>query len=105
MPKAIMLLILALCVTAYTAFSQWDRANQYKDQAHAAIEAQAAAEARLTSIQTRLRKVSSDYATSELRLQQVHSTLTDRPTDHRVYKLLCERGNCRKVDPLPSSGD
>lgn len=105
MLKAIVALILALAVTAYTAFSQWDRANQYKDQAQAAIASQVAAESRLIQMQAVLRKVNSDYATQERRLQQIHSTLTDRATDRGVYKLLCERGNCAKVDPLPSSTD
>ena len=105
MLKAIIALVLALLVTAYTAFSQWERGNQYKDQARDAIAAQVATQARLTSMQAVLRKVNSDYATQELRLQQIHATSPDRVTDRGVYKLLCERGNCRKVDPMPSSGD
>lgn len=105
MLKAIIALVIALILTASVAVSQWQDANQYKDQARTAIAAQAATQARLAAMQATLRKVNSDYATQERRLQQVHSTLTDRPTDRDVYKLLCERGNCAKVDPLPSSGD
>jgi len=103
--KAIIALVLALLVTAYTAFSQWERGNQYKDQARDAIAAQAATQARLTSMQAVLRKVNSDYATQELRLQQVHSTLTDRATDSDVYNVLCERANCVKLDSVPTPAD
>ena len=105
MLKAIVALIVALILTACVAVSQWQDANQYKDQAREAIASQKAAETRLASIQATLRKVNSDYATQELRLQQIHATTADRVTDRGVYKLLCERGNCRKVDPLPSSAD
>jgi len=103
--KAIIALVLALLVAAYTAFSQWERGNQYKDQARDAIAAQAATQARLTSMQAVLRKVNSDYATQELRLQQVHSTLTDRATDRDVYNVLCERANCVKLDSVPTPAD
>lgn len=105
MLKAIIALVIALILTASVAVSQWQDANQYKDQARTAIAAQVAAESRLIQMQAVLRKVNSDYATQELRLQQIHATTTDRITDRGVYKLLCERGNCRKVEPLPSSGD
>ena len=105
MLKAIIALVIALILTASVAVSQWQDANQYKDQARTAIAAQAATQARLTAMQATLRKVNSDYATQELRLQQLHSTLTDRATDRGVYNVLCERGNCRKVEPMSTPGD
>lgn len=105
MLKAIIALVIALILTASVAVSQWQDANQYKDQARTATAAQVAAESRLIQMQAVLRKVNSDYATQELRLQQIHATTPDRITDRGVYKLLCERGNCAKVDPLPSSAD
>lgn len=64
-----------------------------------------ASQARLVAVQTNLRKVSSDYATQELRLRQLHSTLPDRATDDGVRKLLCERGRCAKLDPVPTPAD
>lgn len=105
MLKAIVALVIALILTASVAVSQWQDANQYKDQARDAKASQMSAEKRLASVQAVLRKVNSDYATQELRLQQLHSTTPDRVTDRGVYKLLCERGNCRKVHPMSTPGD
>ena len=105
MLKAIIALVIALILTASVAVSQWQDANQYKDQARTATAAQVAAESRLIQMQAVLRKVNSDYATQELRLQQVHSTLTDRATDRGVYNVLCERANCVKLDSVPTPAD
>lgn len=83
----------------------WSEVGTARGQRDEAVALQKATQARLEGIQKQMRKVSSDYATAELRLRQLHSTLPDRPTDRRVYQLLCERGNCAKVDPLPTPAD
>ena len=105
MLKAIIALVIALILTACVAVSQWQDANQYKDQARTAIAAQTATQARLTAMQATLRKVNSDYATQELRLRQIHATTPDRPTDSGVYNVLCERANCVKLDSVPTPAD
>lgn len=103
--KVILALLAATLVSLWLAFSGWSDANQYRTERDDAIALQVATQARLEGIQKTLRRVSSDYATAELRLRAIHSTLPDRPTDRRVYDLLCSRGNCAKVDPLPTPAD
>ena len=105
MPKAIPFLIAALLAALLAAYMGWSEVNAARTERDAQIELREAAEARLVNIQKQLRKTSSDYQTSELRLRQLHSTLTDRPTDRGVYKLLCERGNCAPVDPVQTPSD
>ena len=99
------LLILALIVAVCVALWGWTEAGEAKDALKEQIELRAAAEARLSKVQSSLRRVESNYATSELRLRQLHNTLTDRPTDRRVYNVLCERANCVKVESMPTSID
>lgn len=99
------LLILALLVASCAALWGWTEAGAAKDALKEQIELRAAAEARLSKVQSSLRRVESNYATSELRLRQLHNTLTDRPTDRRVYNVLCERATCAKVEPMPTPTD
>lgn len=103
--KVILALVAATLVSLWWAVSSWSAMNVMRTERDEAIALQKATQARLEGIQKQMRKVSSDYATAELRLHQLHSTLPDRPTDRRVYQLLCERGNCAKVDPVPTPAD
>lgn len=99
------LLILALVVASCVALWGWTEANEAKDALKEQIELREAAEARLSKVQSSLRRVESNYATSELRLRQLHNTIIDRPTDRRVYNVLCERATCAKVESMPTSAD
>lgn len=100
-------IILGACLALALAYGfyvskEYIRVN---DTLNAQIELREAAEAREARIKKDLRKVESNYASSELRLATV---LNGRPVTlvpEPVYKLLCERGRCAKLDPLPTPLD
>lgn len=105
MPKAIPILILTTLLGLLSALWGWSEVITARGLLNEQIELREAAEARITNMQKQLRKTKSDYATAELRLRAIHSTTPDRPTDRRVYGVLCSRGNCAKVEPMPTPAD
>lgn len=105
MLKAIIAMAVALLLAVSAALWQYDRAQEYKDKATSATAALVASETRLLRIQSTLRQVSSDYATTRLSLEQAHRVLAPVATPPAVYNVLCQRGNCRKLDPVRTPGD
>lgn len=105
MPKAIPILILTTLLGLVSAMWAWSEVSTARGERDTAIAAQGAAEARTKQIQSSLRRVSSDYATSEQRLRVVLSTTPDRNTPRPVYDELCRRGNCAKLDSMPTPAD
>lgn len=105
MSRTVIVLVLSLIGATCVALWGWSEASEARGQAKAAIAAQAAAEARLIHIQTNLRSVSRDYQTAREELSRIHAEAPDRPTDPRVVNVLCKRGNCAKLDPVPTPAD
>lgn len=105
MSKAIPILILTTLLGLVSALWAWSEVSVARGQRDVAIDAQAAAEARTAKIQLTLRRVSSNYATSEQRLRMVLATLPDRGTPRPIYDELCRRGECAKLDPMPTPAD
>lgn len=105
MSKTIPILILALLLSAAMAVWGWSEVSTARGERDAAVAAQAAAEARTTAIQSSLRRVSANYATSEQRLRVVLAASTDRATPRPVYDELCRRAKCAKLDSMPTPAD
>ena len=105
MLKALIAMGLALVLAVSAAFWQADRAGEYKAKAQEATDALTSLQDRQKRIQSQLTKVQSNYATSQLRLDQA---LRGRPavaTPPDVYRVLCERARCVPMDPVHSPGD
>lgn len=102
MSKAIPILILTTLLGLVMALWGWSEVSTARGERNAAVAAQAAAEARTTAIQSTLRRVSSDYATSEHRLRVVLAATPDRGTPRAVYDELCRRAKCAKLDSMPT---
>ena len=105
MPKAIPILILTTLLGLTMALWGWSEVSTVRGERDVALTAQAAAEARTTAIQSTLRRVSSNYATSEQRLRVVLAATPDRGTPRAVYGELCRRAKCAKLDSVPTSAD
>lgn len=98
-------LILYLVVAALVAAWGWSEASRYDRLLAEQTLLTEAAEKRTKAIQSNLRTVSSNYATSELRLRAVLSAVPDRSTDRAVYNELCRRSNCAKPGAMPTPAD
>lgn len=98
-------LILALLLAVCMALWGWSEASAARGQLNDQIKLREAAEARLGKVQTNLRTVSANYATSELRLRRVLDTIPDRRTPDAVYNELCQRAKCAKLDAVPTPAD
>jgi len=98
-------LFMAFVVSALLALWGWTEVEDARKERDAANVSAAASLERLAAVQTNLRRVKSDYATSELRLSQVLGTLPDARTPDPVYNELCARANCAKLDPLSAPAD
>lgn len=105
MPQARTVLVGALIVSSLMALWGWSEVSRYKDLSESETRRADTAEAAVRTIRTSLRKVESNYATSELRLKQVLAAVPDRATPVPVYNELCRRANCAKLDSLPTSAD
>lgn len=98
-------LVLYLVVAALVAAWGWTEASRYNRLLSEQSLLTQAAEERTARIQSTLRTVSSNYATSELRLRAVLSAVPDRSTDRAVYNELCRRSNCAKPGAMPTPAD
>lgn len=98
-------LFMAFVVSALLALWGWSEVGTARKQRDDANTAAAVAQERLATVQTNLRRVKSDYATSELRLAQVLRSYPDARTPDPVYNELCARANCAKLDPLSAPAD
>lgn len=105
MPQARTVLVGAVIVSSLMALWGWSEVSRYKDLSEAETTRADAAEAAVRTIRTSLRKVESNYATSELRLKQVLGTIPDRATPVPVYNELCRRANCTKLDSVSTPAD
>jgi hypothetical protein len=97
----ILALILATCAAVYGLSEASLARGLLQDQ----IKLTQAAEERTRKIQSNLRAVRSDYATSELRLRAALATTPDRGTPRPVYDELCRRAKCAKLDSMPTPAD
>ncbi|ANH51109.1 hypothetical protein FDH02_gp33 [Pseudomonas phage VSW-3] len=104
MPKAIPILILSTLLGLVMALWGWGEASEARGLLKTETELRVAAEGRLSKVQSNLRTVESNNATTRLRLEQVLSTLPDRNTPPAVYNELCSRGKCAKVDSVSTPG-
>jgi hypothetical protein len=98
-------LVLYLVVASLVAAWGWKEATRYDALYTEQFELREAAEARTAKIQSNLRTVSSNYATSELRLRDALRAIPDRRTPDTVYNELCRRANCAKPGPMPTPAD
>lgn len=105
MLKAVIALVVALLLAVSAALWQYDRAQEYKDSATAANTALAASQARLATLQSNLRKLEKANATRNRELDEANSGRDPVATPPAVYNVLCQRGNCRKLDPVRTPGD
>lgn len=105
MLKALVALAVALLLAVSAALWQYDRAQEYKDQATASNDALLASQARLATLQTNLRKLEKANATRNRELDRANDGIEPRPTNPAVYNVLCQRGNCVKLDPVRTPGD
>lgn len=105
MSKAIPILILTTLLGLVSALWAWSEVSVARDQRDAAQTALAAAEGRLAKVQSTLRTVKSNYATTNLRLDQTLRGRAPASTPEPVRKLLCERGNCATVDAMQTPAD
>lgn len=101
----ILIAVLAFAGVSLTALWGWSEKTRYADLYATETVAREAAEGRLSTVQSSLRRVESNYATSELRLRQVLATVPDRGTPAAVYNELCARANCAKPSPMPAPAD
>jgi hypothetical protein len=99
------LLALTVVLASVVALWGWKEASAARGERDDYKAQLDASQALLRGVQINLRKVTSNYATAELRLRQLHGENPDRPTADGVRKLLCERGNCATVDPVPTPSD
>lgn len=105
MSRTSIAMILGLLLTSLLALWGWREAGRYDGLYKKEIELRVAAEARTAKIQSTLRAVSSNYASSELRLRRVLATIPDRGTPAAVYNELCQRANCAKPGAVQTSAD
>lgn len=105
MLKTVIALAVALLLAVSAAVWQYDRAQGYRTEAIDAKDAQARAEAREAKLKTTLRTVRKTYATRNSELDRANGGIDPRATDPGVYRVLCQRGNCRKLDPVRTPGD
>lgn len=105
MSKAIPILILTTLLGLVSALWAWSEVSVARDQRDAAQAAQEVAEGRVIKMQLMLREVKSNYATTNLRLDQALRGRTACPTPVSVRNVLCERGNCVPVDSVQTPAD
>lgn len=105
MLKTVIALAVALLLAVSVAVWQFDRAQGYRTEATDAKAAQARAEAREAKLKTTLRAVRKTYETRNRGLDEANVGREPVATDPGVYNVLCQRGNCRKLDPVRSPGD
>lgn len=105
MLKAVIALVVALLLAVSAALWQYDRAQEYKDKATDANTALLASQARLATLQTNLRKLEKANATRNRELDEANRGRDPVATPPAVYNVLCQRGNCRKLDPVRTPGD
>lgn len=105
MSKAIPILILTTLLGAVSALWAWSEVSTARGERDRAVASQEAAEARTARIQSQLRVVKSNYATTNLRLDQALRGRAPVDTPEPVRKLLCERGNCAAVEPVQTPAD
>lgn len=105
MSRTTLALVAAMLLSACMALWGWSEVSRTRGLLKDQIELTEAAEKRTKAIQSNLRTVSSNYATSELRLRAVLSAVPDRSTDRAVYNELCRRSNCAKPGALPTPAD
>lgn len=100
MSKAIPILILTTLLGLVSALWAWSEVSVARGERDRAVSSQEAAEARTRAIQSQLRTVKSNYATTNLRLDQAMRGRTPRDTPMPVRDVLCQRGNCASVDSV-----
>ena len=105
MSRLTIALVGALLLSASLALWGWSEVGTARTERDTANDAARASLERLQAVQSNLRRVKSDSATSELRLSQVLGTLPDARTPDAVYNELCARANCAKLDPLSAPAD
>jgi hypothetical protein len=103
--KALPILVLTTLLGAVSALWAWSEVSVARGERDAAVASQGAAEERLARVQTQLRTVKSNYATTNLRLDQALRGRVPAATPESVRKLLCERGKCSRVESVPTPGD
>lgn len=105
MPSIRTLVVGFAIVASLMALWGWSEVGRYSDLYTKAETSRVAAEARLSKVQSNLRTVSSNYASSELRLRSVLAATPDRRTPDPVYNELCRRANCAKPGAMPTPAD
>lgn len=105
MSRTIIILALTSLLASCVAFWGWSEASLARGQVKDQIELREAAEARLGKVQTQLRIVKSNHATTSLRLDQALRGRTPNSTPVAVRNVLCERGNCATVDTMQTPAD
>lgn len=105
MLKTVIALAVALLLAVSAAVWQFDRAQGYRTEATDAKNAQARAEAREAKLKTTLRDLRKTYGTRNRELDAANAGRVPTRTDPAVYNVLCQRGNCAKLDPVRTPGD
>ena len=103
-PFGVVAVLAAVCASIL-ALCGWREAEGYRTLAQEQTRKLEDLEARMQRVHSNLQRVEANYATQELRLRQALATVPDARTPDAVYNLLCERGRCLKLDPLPAPTD
>lgn len=105
MLKTVIALAVALLLAVSAAVWQFDRAQGYRTQADTATTALIASEASAARMKATIRTLRKTYETRNRSLDDANAGREPVATAPGVYNVLCQRGNCVKLDPVRSPGD
>lgn len=105
MSRSVIILALTAILAASLAIWGWSEAGEAKGALKDQIALTRAAEARTIKMQNSLRAVEKKYATARQDLEAVLTDVPDRPTPDGVYKRLCARANCTKLESMSAPAD